>query len=218
MIFKAGRQVFRYWSLELKCLVFLGIALFISLVLAFYAVQGVAKRLVMETTRQSARDYAFSALGWSHVSAYGNLKQKNVTQKLAPIMFRSDYQLKTLRAPDSAEFENLPGELPVGDLETEIMSRLAIRQRKRSEARAKDAALEGTAPEDTEVEDPNQFGFGLGVPNQRDLIYAEAGPIDGQYYYYQPISFGDSCRGCHVALATHSGCYSVSGPSGRDAL
>ncbi len=56
------------WSLERKCLLFLGLALLGSLLLAFYAVQVVASRLVMETTRQSARDYANAVIGWKHSS------------------------------------------------------------------------------------------------------------------------------------------------------
>ena len=56
------------WSLERKCLLFLGLALLASLVLAFYAVQVMASQLVMETTRQSARDYANAVIGWKHIS------------------------------------------------------------------------------------------------------------------------------------------------------
>ena len=56
------------WSLERKCLLFLGLALLGSLLLAFYAVQVVASELVMATTRQSARDYANAVIGWKHIS------------------------------------------------------------------------------------------------------------------------------------------------------
>lgn len=62
-----GKSLFASWSLERKCLLFLGLALTVSLILGFFAVQLLAERLVMETTRQSARDYAIAIVGLNHV-------------------------------------------------------------------------------------------------------------------------------------------------------
>jgi len=62
------KSLLRSWSLERKCLLFLGLALLVSLVLGFFAVQFVAERLVIEATRQSARDYANAVIGLKHVA------------------------------------------------------------------------------------------------------------------------------------------------------
>lgn len=60
------------WSLERKCLLLLGLALIVSIFLAFFAVQVMATRLVMETTRQSARDFARSVISWEHSEAFAS--------------------------------------------------------------------------------------------------------------------------------------------------
>ncbi len=56
------------WSLEAKSLLFLAFALGLPIGLAFWFVlQVVAEPLVRQTTRQAARDYAESVIGWRHV-------------------------------------------------------------------------------------------------------------------------------------------------------
>lgn len=65
---KSLRRLVGGWSLERKSLLFLGMALVIPIGLAFWFVlQVVANRLVMQTTRQAARDYARGAVAWEHV-------------------------------------------------------------------------------------------------------------------------------------------------------
>ncbi len=66
------RQILRKlvggWTLERKSLLFLGVALVIPIGLAFWFIlQVVAEGLVIETTQQSARDYARSVIAWQHV-------------------------------------------------------------------------------------------------------------------------------------------------------
>lgn len=56
------------WSLQRKSLLFLGVALILPIGLAFwFLLQVVAKDLVMDTTRQTARDHARSVVAWKHV-------------------------------------------------------------------------------------------------------------------------------------------------------
>ncbi len=58
------------WSLQRKSLLFLGVALILPIGLAFwFLLQVVAKDLVMDTTRQTARDYARSVEAWKHVKS-----------------------------------------------------------------------------------------------------------------------------------------------------
>lgn len=71
-VFRLFRQMIRTlvlgWRLESKSLLFLGFALIIPIGLAFWFVlEVVAEPLVMQTTRQAARDYAKSMVAWRHV-------------------------------------------------------------------------------------------------------------------------------------------------------
>lgn len=65
------------WSLEKKCLIFLGFALLISMLLSTSVIQVVAATLVMETTRQSARDFGESVFLIQHAEAFVKLSKPN---------------------------------------------------------------------------------------------------------------------------------------------
>ena len=69
----AVRRFVGGWSLERKSLLFLGFALLLPIGLSFWFVlQFLADRLVMQTTRQKARDYARDAVAWHHVEKLGS--------------------------------------------------------------------------------------------------------------------------------------------------
>lgn len=128
------------WSLERKCLLFLGLALLASLLLAFYAVQVVASQLVMETTRQTARDYAKLVIGWKHIAIdfkpsaqTGTMSSPSVELTRSPstehrtkvletlrgFMLQSRYEYEILRIEDLLEHEflNAPFATDKRDLE-----------------------------------------------------------------------------------------------------
>jgi len=67
------RNIVGAWSLEKKCLIFLGLALLISILLSTSVIQAVAARLVMETTRHSARDFGESIFLIQHAEAFVKL-------------------------------------------------------------------------------------------------------------------------------------------------
>jgi len=71
------RNIVGAWSLEKKCLIFLGLALLISMLLSTSVIQVVAARLVMETTRQSARDFGESIFLIQHAEAFVKLSKPN---------------------------------------------------------------------------------------------------------------------------------------------
>jgi signal transduction histidine kinase len=65
---QATRMLIGGWSLERKSLLFLGVALVVPIGLSFWFVlQVLADRLVMQTTRQAARDYSRAVIAWRHV-------------------------------------------------------------------------------------------------------------------------------------------------------
>jgi len=131
------------WSLEKKSLLFVGLALSASLLLAFYAVQVVAERLVMETTRKSAVSYANAVIGWKHISTdFQPLDARSSLVSPSPnastpaelartqsidyqtkvllrkYMLQSGYEYEILRIEDFLEHESLRAPLATGkDLE-----------------------------------------------------------------------------------------------------
>lgn len=120
------------WSLERKCLLFLGLALLGSLLVAFVAVQIVASRLVMETTRQSARDHANSVIGWKHINVFGQVpagsvslldpaviqaqnRRTQILELLKGYMLESSIRYQILRIDDNLEHESLAAPIATGD-------------------------------------------------------------------------------------------------------
>jgi len=120
------------WSLERKCLLFLGLSVLGSLLVAFVAVQIVASSLVMETSRQSARDYANAVIGWKHINVFGQIPSGNVSlldpgviqsqnrrtkilELLKSYMLEKSIKYQILRIDDNLEHESLSAPLAAGD-------------------------------------------------------------------------------------------------------
>ena len=120
------------WSLERKCLLFLGLSVLGSLLVAFVAVQIVASSLVMETSRQSARDYANAVIGWKHINVFGQIPSGNVSlldpgviqsqnrrtkilELLKSYMLENSIKYQILRIDDNLEHESLSAPLAAGD-------------------------------------------------------------------------------------------------------
>jgi two-component system, NarL family, sensor histidine kinase BarA len=135
------------WSLERKCLLFLGLALLASLLLAFYAVQVLASQLVMETTRRSAKDYANAVIAWKHITtdfyplaanqslgsrageparAQSNEGYMKILEILRPFMLPSRYEYEILRIDDLLEHESLSAPFAEGT-DKELINRVHAR-------------------------------------------------------------------------------------------
>jgi two-component system sensor histidine kinase BarA len=235
-----GRQLlkslFRSWSLESKCLLFLGLALLVSLVLGFFAVQFVAERLVIEATRQSARDYAHSVIGLKHIawneSASGEeansldaklfSSRTELMRMVRENMLESRFESSILRINDKLEHRYLNNNIATdGDMSRmlKIHARLAEQdslalevaeeEAKRMSGNSDPRTVPGTndlqsiAKGDTERPlIPANTNPLSNLANPTKYIFEEAGPIDGYYYYYHPISFNQTCLICHAKLSS----------------
>jgi signal transduction histidine kinase len=208
------------WSLERKSLVFLGLAIVVSMFLALFAIQFVAQHLVLETARQSARDYANSYIGWRHLYAIGKLDpiseevglepglsqtdKTKLLEHLRASMLQSQFEAYLLRLDDDLEHESLKGEIATGtDLPRleNIHAKLSERDRIALEQLA-DPASEADVPPLLSVNRDNPAvasAMTFSSPAQA-FVFEEAGPYDGFYYYYHPITFRSECRECHVRL------------------
>ena len=218
------------WSLERKCLLFLGLALLASLLLAFYAVQVLASQLVMETTRRSARDYANAVIAWKHITtdftplaatqslgtlageparAQSNEERMKILEILRPFMLPSRYEYEILRIDDLLEHESLSAPFAKGtdkELINRVHARLAeLDSIEAEEAKRTQEKSEAGAPDKIPVAPPtlektNPAKAWAAVI--RPYAFEEARSSDSVYYYH-PISFDKTClRECHAALPT----------------
>lgn len=154
---RAVRWLVGGWSLQRKSLLFLGVALILPIGSAFwFLLQVVAKDLVMDTTRQTARDYANSVLAWKHVeskkvnsissqslkfgdtSPYPVLKKQLVDNPL----FREEFIMldKEVAHEDLASAKS-----PSSEAERRLLEALELRYRQRIAA-IKNATTAATTP------------------------------------------------------------------------
>lgn len=216
------RQLLRLWNLERKFMLFFGIALLVSLILAFAAVQNVAAHLVMETTRQAARDFATSTYVLKHLEYMSNYsstvggsssppKSTVHLQYLRDEMMNTRYDYQVMKLNEGFDFDALPGTLAGSEYERNILLKLRENQaaeqlledaKKRAKANplgegASGLPENGSGAGDGKAQEGEQ-AYELAAPDRREL-YSEAGPYQGIYFYYHPVAFKKFCFECHPA-------------------
>lgn len=229
MIRSVVKSLVGSWSLERKSLVFLGLAIVVSMVLALFAIQFVAQQLVMETARQSARDYANAYIGWKHLYAIGKLDpvgvdggddssfpvadKSKLLEHLRASMLQSQFVPYLLRLDDNLEHALLKGDVATGtdlprleNIHAKLAERDSIANEERQLANARAVsgpeAIESAAPSapiTAQEKQPATASLTFSSPAQA-FVFEEAGPYDGYYYYYHPLTFRSECRECHMRL------------------
>lgn len=207
------KSLFGSWSLERKSLLFLGLALLASLVLAFFAVQFVAEKLVMETARQSARDYADAFIGWRHIHSVVETGASNpnkppplldialpdqderLISMIRRLMLNQNYECTVLRIDDGLEHDLLDSALAEADNLTVL-----------NKVHARLAERDSIAAQQVEVNPSASVSQGdlSTVTQPSGFIFEEAGPTDTSdsfYYYFHPITFTKECAECHAQLS-----------------
>ena len=204
-----SRQALRWlvggWSLQRKSLLFLGIALMVPIGLAFWFLsQLVARDLVRETTRQSARDHARSVVAWKHVESPNFARQSSLgtattpSSPLAPdralpagrtyyepevyailrtqLVDNPYFREKFLMLDEEVMHENLgSADLPASDGERKLLARLESRYRQRlSQPLVSDPAANLPTPPQSSAVADAAKYFAL--PGLEDL-YEETGPV-----------------------------------------
>jgi two-component system, NarL family, sensor histidine kinase BarA len=207
------------WSLERKCLLFLGLALLSSLLLAFYAVQLVASQLVKETTRQSARDYANSVVGWKHIFDYTDKRSQTGSEPprfeinpqvlvlLRDHMLQQRFENKILRIEDGLEHEFISAEVAKGEDLVHVNRLLAKLAEQDSIDALNKLELEKSSSSKPTISENSASPAATQAigTNPKTPIFEEAGPSDGFYYYYHPIAFDTRCMVCHSKLPASTG-------------
>ena len=189
------KSLFTDWSLEKKCLFFLGLALLFSLVLGAVAVQWVAERLVRETIRQSSQDDANEAVRRKHIPLMRKLNDGQSSPIVDDLLEMFDqnkpgsqHESTLLRIKDGLEHQSLGG-IFADENELKYLTKIHA---KLSELKAKTAIqqLAATNNEKTPV---------ILEPTLSPLeaVFEDAGRAEGYHVFYHPIIFGDSCKSCH---------------------
>ncbi len=197
------RKTIGGWRLESKCLLLLGLALVASILLAFTVVQAVATRLVLETTRQTAREVAKSYLFGEHAEVYAELasisnnKKSNVSalRELRKEMLASEIDFELLRFDDGREYEDLAGTVANSQVNLEQLQKIleALKNFKSEHDDESAVPTEGSPLTPLETSLPSLTG-----PRPSDQLFQEYGPVGNFYYYYHPVAFKTSCLYCHA--------------------
>lgn len=205
------KRLLTNFTLQVKFLLGFGFALLISLLAAFYAVQAVAERLVIEKTRQAARDYASAVLFWQHYQVFSESDQEpdetdtNTTlltgpsairtmDQLSSTLIQTRYQHDYLIPENASEFKALGGSISQSESEQALLASLLNSFNDSESTPASENAVPSEQNGDAIPQDAKPFTFA--APDDQ-VVFREAGPVDGFYYYYHPIRFADYCVTCH---------------------
>ncbi len=193
--------MFASMSLERKSLLFFGSALLVLMGIAFWIVQVLANSIVMEGTRQRARDFGGYELQRIHNTAL--LQQSIPAENIASTeellaglqsdLLSEDLEAEILGLPDPVEYEHLPAAKPPSNPEEEQML-------KSMEAQFRTELARMFAEDRPDVAHPLDLGDNAAMsrfgPNSRPM-FAERGPIADRYLHYKPIFPTINCVPCH---------------------
>ncbi len=203
----------RGWSLEAKSLTLIGGTLLISLFVASFFIQFLARRLVMETTRQAARDFATSVVAWEHLGNVGmerrteraevppvDQERREILIQLRNDLLSTSFSFDLLRLDTDREYEDLGGKPPSTPGERDLLEKLEVKYQQWLERTKTERSNDAFADELATKNDKgnrDKLAYEIPSPNREDVVFREVGPVDGYYYYYHPVRFRDRCITCH---------------------
>jgi len=198
-------NLFASTSLERKCLILFGSVILVLMCTAFWVVQILANGLIMEKTRQIARDYSFNVVEQIHASAIyrgGMSKEefdhnKGVLDELSMDLRNKDYRSKVIGLPGAAEYQFLP---PVA--EPESADELALLQG--LEVKFRQHLAERIRMDRPDIDRPLDLGFDAPMSQfgpSKDIAFEEMGPIKDRYIHYTPVFSKPACiMSCHAPI------------------
>ncbi len=203
------QNLFASTSLERKCLIFFGSVIVVLMCAAFWVVQLLANRLVMERTRQIAKDFSFEVTLRLHDQALFREvlppelyeERRAVLDELGKDLLNEDYVYTVMSLPDSRDFKNLPpGTHPESAWELALLTDLQVKFRQRlkeglSSERTGSISQEHLIHGTEGNASIDQFG------PDTSIVFAERGPIKERYIHYTPVFGRPSCiLFCHTPI------------------
>jgi signal transduction histidine kinase len=208
--YRSLKRVLGETNLERKCRILFGVAISVLIGVAFYAVDTVAENLVKNETRRKGRDSVDLILlqrhwlRWETSETPQALEMKELQKEIARDLLTQQYRSEILTLDDRALLDPNSVGFPKDAEETRILKSLQVRLEeqlsaaKLGEGNAALAPLDGTGGAVSEPEQPEPT-----QPVSVEPIFAESVRLDlndGEYHYYQPVYWKNSCNRCHYGL------------------
>lgn len=199
------QNLFASTSLERKCLLFFGSVILVLMCAAFWVVQVLANRLVLEKTRQIARDYSFGVIERIHANAIygGGMSKESFDQKtelleeLGRDLRNKDYLYKIIGLPETTEYQSLPKVAePESAEELALLTELEADYRRHLAERIRLDRPDIDRPLNLGFDAPmSQFGPGT------DIAFKDLGPQKDKYIHYTPVFSKPACiMSCHAPI------------------
>ena len=228
MAYRSLKRVLGETSLERKCRLLFGFCLALLIAGAFIAVDQIAYRLVMDTTRGKGRDLVDLIMLKTHFREWETFQEHDEMVKafLADIEKHQDYQHEILGLKGEPNPTNLKMKVSEDPEEIKIIERLKQNQREQLDRRAEAGSGSDSATADTNGKTDDR------LDDQPSTLATErkttpGGPIDlfsptkldnrpvqldrvtqterskKQFHYFEPVYWdneSNNCRACHLPV------------------
>ncbi|TVP99829.1 MAG: HAMP domain-containing protein [Planctomycetaceae bacterium] len=201
------QNLFASTSLERKCLILFGSVIVVLMCAAFWVVQLVANGLVMERTRQIARDFSFEVTLRLHDQTLFRdafppevyEERRAVLDELAKDLLNEDYVYTVMGLPDPTPVKYLPEPtLPGSPWEEALLTDLREKFYQRLAERIAHERPGGRTSIDLVSSLESNSGLDQFGPNH-SIVFAEKGPVKERYIHYTPVFGRTSCiLVCHA--------------------
>ena len=210
MAYRTFKRVLGETSLERKCRFLFGAALLVLILGSFFWYGHANERLVIQTTRSNCRLLVEPVLLKLHALAFSGAeytKSEGEGELIQPFVkdvkdLKYDAKFLSLDEVNNSLIDTNPDqrwELEQATVawEIELLRELQRKHNiKLAEMRAKEqeAAFDPSSTEETPAGETALATFERFVPAYEDLV----SPDHKQYYYYQPVTWKESCVTCHL--------------------
>ena len=228
------KGLFASMSLERKCLLFFGSALMVLMLGAFAVVEKLGRELVLNTTRQRAKDFAAIQLLLLHDDAVWSKYQRETvatgsnqdTENVDPKTVLSDLRKVIIGANVTGDsFDQDEGDqvskskheflslsdsrqytkLPSRETPDDPIEAAILEQLRRDSVAFYANSLREQRPDLTEpIEFAENEALSQITPNLEQPLFDEYETDDGNCVYYIPVFFKQSCQLCHMAKGSET--------------
>lgn len=208
MVMKLLRRATGSWTLERKSMLFFGTTLLVSVTASSLIMHNLTKQLVMETTHQTAADYALLQIYNKHIGKLASDDQKPLIALQGPeynayirkrlyesLIENPRYETALISTTTPSTHDHLTEVLnhPITGDELELMKQLEVQFRDYEKSLIEKAS--NAPPGDNALDMLDRLRLSRTSPGES--VFAESGPTDGWYTYYYPIRFPQLCLDCH---------------------
>ncbi|MFO0817806.1 MAG: ATP-binding protein [Pirellulales bacterium] len=191
-------------SIERKCRLLFGACLLGLVGGAFYWVERVAERLVLETTRSKARDLVDILLLRKHFEKWDTNNTDDFAKRLSRDFAGTNYEFEIIAPGDSVEVTQIFNPRPPEEgWEAESLRELATRYAEYIEAekrRADPKVVEKPRPEVAFQGDPSKGPMTAAGADAEEPFLELVLKDQDKYQYYAPIRWRSTCTHCHQTL------------------